>query len=105
MIRFSLRSLGLTCLALAFTIFAYDSVRMLANGESAASSGKRLWLMFSPRTFEAAQNALDSSVPYLWNAAVIPLLALPAWVLLVTLGSLSFLAGYRRKPPEIVSEL
>jgi hypothetical protein len=104
MINFIFRLLGLSLLVLAFTVLAYDCMRMLANGEIMISTSKQLWLSLSERTFEPARSRLDTAVPYLWTAVILPLLALPAPVLLGAAGSLLFLAGYRRKPPEIVSD-
>jgi hypothetical protein len=104
MINVSFRLLGLTLITLSFAALAYDGVRMLANGEITATPARRLWLTLSAGTFESTRDTLDASVPYLWNTIVTPLLLLPAWALLGAFGSLIFLAGYRRQPPEIVSD-
>jgi hypothetical protein len=105
MINFSFRLLGLTLIVLGFAALTYDGVCTLANAEITANSSKQLWQLLSAQTFEASRESLNASVPYLWNAIVTPLLLLPAWVLSGALGSLLFLAGYRRRPPEIISEI
>jgi hypothetical protein len=104
MINFSFRLLGLSLVSLSFAALAYDCVRVLANGEITATPARQLWMTLSARSFESARDMLDASVPYLWNAIVTPLLLLPAWALLGAFGSLIFLAGYRRQPPEIISD-
>ncbi len=102
--KFMLRFFGLAFLACALAALAYDGTRMLANGELVASSLRQLGVTFAPDQLVALEAWGQEAIPYLWTAAVTPLLLLPSWMTLAALGSLLYLAGHRPKPPEIIAD-
>jgi hypothetical protein len=102
-----LRFFGMFFLAVAFTAIAYDGARMLATPDEGlllASTRRHLDMILpgAEAQFEEAVRSLG--VPLIWEGVVSPLLALPLSLVACALGSALFLLGYRRPPPEIVSE-
>jgi hypothetical protein len=97
-----LRLLGYVFLCLAMAALAYDGIRMIAdNGRLAFTSLEQHWLNISPSSMEAARAIADQISPYLWSPLLMSLLVLPAWVMACGLGTLLYLAGYRRPRPAI----
>ena len=97
-----LRLLGYFFLCLALAALAYDGTRMIAdNGRLAFTSLEQHWLNISPASMEAARAFAHQISVYLWSPALMSLLVLPAWVLAGGLGTLLYLAGYRRPRPAI----
>jgi hypothetical protein len=102
-----LRLLGKTLLLIAFVALAYDGARMLASpgdGLLLTSFSKHLKANFPQAQESLQQFALENGPAYLWNGIIEPMLVLPVSILFGALGSIFFLAGYRRPPPEIVSD-
>ena len=97
-----LRLLGYFFLCFAMAALAYDGIRMIAdNGRLAFTSLEQHWVNISPASMEAARAFADQISVYLWSPLLMSLLVLPAWVLACGLGTLLYLAGYRRPRPSI----
>lgn len=97
-----LRFLGYVFLCIAMAALAYDGIRMIAdNGRLAFTSLEQHWLYLSPASMEAARAFADQISPYLWSPVLMTLMVLPAWVLACGVGTLLYLAGYRRSRPPI----
>lgn len=97
-----LRLLGYFFLCVAMAALAYDGIRMIAdNGRLAFTSLEQHWLNLSPASMEAVHVFADKISVYLWSPLLMSLLVLPAWVLACGLGTLIYLAGYRRPRPAI----
>ncbi len=101
-----LRLLGKTLLFGAFVALAYDGARILASpGQGLLLTSLSTHLKYIPQSRENLESFFLSHAPaYLWNGIVEPLLVLPVSILFGVLGALFFMAGYRRPPPEIVSD-
>jgi hypothetical protein len=91
-------------LCLAFATLALDGTRMLANGVPSASSLRTIMQLIDSTTYDAFQSAMRDSIPYLWTTVLLPLIVLPAWMVLGGLGALLFLTGYKPPPPEIIAD-
>jgi hypothetical protein len=89
-----LRLTGLMLLSMAFAFLAYDAARMLAT------PGGGLLFASLDDYFRLARADPSSSA----LAGAPWLLKIPLGPALAALGALLFLLGYRRPPPEIVSE-
>lgn len=102
-----LRFFGMFFLAVAFAAIAYDGARMLATPDEGlllASTRQHLATLLpgvEPQLEEAVRSL---GVPLIWEGVISPLLALPLSFVACALGAGLFLLGYRRPPPEIVSE-
>lgn len=101
-----LRLLGRTLLIGAFLAMAYDGVRSLASpGQGLLLKSLSTHVKTIPQGQESLQAFLLSHAPaFVWNGIVEPLLVLPVSLLLGLAGALTFLAGYRRPPPEIAGD-
>ncbi|MBI4724755.1 MAG: hypothetical protein HY765_07190 [Rhodomicrobium sp.] len=102
-----LRLLGKLFLFLAFIALAYDGARIIATpGEGLLLTSLSTHLQTHiPQGQENLEHFfLGHGQAYLWNGLVEPLLTLPVSILFGVLGALLFMAGYRRPPPEIVSD-
>ena len=102
-----LRFAGKALLFLAFIALAYDGARSLATPSQgiAFSSFASLMKTYSPQSWEWLQAVLAGNIPgFLWTRLLEPMLVLPVSILFTFFGTLLFLGGYRRPPPEIVRE-
>ena len=102
-----LRVFGKTLLFIAFVALAYDCVRILASpgGGLLLTSLSTHLNDYAPGGREGMQSFfLAHSQSYFWTDFVKPALDLPFSILCGIFGTLIFLAGYRRPPPEIVDE-
>ena len=102
-----LRVVGKTLLIVAFIALAYDGVRILATpneGLLLTSLSEHL-KTYVPNGRENLERFFLSSGPsYVWTGIIEPMLAMPVSILFGALGTLLFLAGYRKPPPEIVGD-
>ena len=97
-----LRILGYIFLCLGVAALAYDGIRMIAdNGRLAFTSLEQHWLNISPASMEAARAFADQISAYLWSPLLVSVLVLPAWVIACGLGTLFYLAGYKRPRPAL----
>lgn len=102
-----LRLLGKCLLFVAFAAFAYDGARSLAApGEGLLLTSLSTHLQnYMPTAKEGLERLFSEYAPsYLWTGIVEPMLVLPVSLLFGALGTLLFLAGYRRPPPEILGD-
>lgn len=102
-----LRVLGKFLLSIAFVALAYDGARNLATpGEGLLlTSLAAHFRTNAPQAQEALQHFILAYAPeYVWTGVVEPLLVLPVSIACGAFGALIFMAGYRRPPPEIVSD-
>jgi hypothetical protein len=102
-----LRVLGKTLLFVAFIALAYDGARNLASPNQGLlfTSLSAYLRTYSPGTRESLERFfLDHGPSYLWTGILEPMVVLPVSILFSIFGTLVFLAGYRRPPPEIVGD-
>ncbi len=102
-----LRLMGRLLLLLAFIALAYDGACEIATpGRDFFFSSAAAQLHVSFPLFEGALQRFfnDNGLRSLWSAFVSPLLALPPFIVFGALGSGLFMAGYRRPPPEFLSD-
>ncbi|MBS0242945.1 MAG: hypothetical protein JSS20_12270 [Proteobacteria bacterium] len=94
-----LRLVARPLLIAAVVAIAYDGTRTLAGGSGLVitSLGEH-WKHLSPNTLEALHNLLTTRLPAsTWNLGLAPVLRLPAWLALGTLGLALAWIGRRRK--------
>ena len=90
---------------LAFGVLALvnDVTRALAPGTKLAFLSMRgLWQMVSETSLTALQTTVHNSLhPLLWDPVLVAVLKLPAWFLLVGIGSGLCFLGRRRRQVEL----
>jgi hypothetical protein len=99
-----LRVLGKLLLLIAFLALAYDGARTLATpGQGILFTSLAAHLKTEAPWAEASlQKFVLSYAPsYVWSGIVEPMLVIPVSILCGAAGTLIYLAGYRRPPPEI----
>lgn len=97
-----LRFLGYLFMTLAMAALAYDGMRMLAdNGRLVFTSVYQHWSTLSPDTLQAAETWVNDISPWLWSPGAMTVLLLPAWFVLMGLGVLLYLGGYRPPRPAL----
>jgi hypothetical protein len=102
-----LRVLGKTLLIVAFLALAYDGARYLATptqGLQFATIASHLKTHIPNGYENLHQFFLSQGSAYLWSSIAEPVLALPISIFCGVLGTLLYLAGYRRPPHEIVGD-
>lgn len=102
-----LRILGKGLLFIAFVALAFDGARILASpGEGLLFTSLSMHLKAHlPNALDGLQHFFLTYLPsYIWVNFVEPMLVLPVSILFGVLGTLLFLAGYRRPPPEIIND-
>lgn len=86
MIRFLFRFIGFWLLAGGFVSLIVDGTRSIAAAGLVFTSAGDAWFALSPGSLEQAEKSGRAGMPLVWNNAILPLLSLPAFVLLVVLG-------------------
>jgi hypothetical protein len=102
-----LRIFGKLLLFIAFLALAYDGARILATpgeGLLLTSIATHLRTHIPQAQENLAQFFLAYAPAYVWNGIIEPLLVLPVSLLFGIAGTLIFLTGYRRPPPEIPAD-
>ena len=102
-----LRILGKALLFLAFLAAAFDGARNLATpgqGLLLASVSTHLKTYFSSSGADLEGFFLATGPAWIWNGIVAPLLWMPLSLLLAALGTMLFLAGYRKPPARLFSD-
>jgi hypothetical protein len=102
-----LRLLGKTLLFVAFAALVYDGARNLAtpNHGLLFTSLSGYLTAYGPGIRESLERFfLDNGPSYLWTGILEPMLVLPVSIVFSIFGTLMFLAGYRKPPPEIVGD-
>ena len=102
-----LRFVGRLFLTLAFLSLAFDGIRVLATpGAGLMFASLRDHFATYAKGAEPALHGFILSIgsPFLWDDIVDPLLSVPLSLLCGVLGAAFFLLGYRRPPPEIVTD-
>ena len=102
-----LRILGKALLFLAFLAAAYDGARNLATpgqGLLLASVSTYLKTYFSSSVADLEGFFLASGQAWIWNGIVAPVLWMPLSLLLAVIGTMLFLAGYRKPPARLFSD-
>ena len=94
----ALRFLGGLFLLLAAVVLIAD----LTNARGPLSTGLWVsaathWSNLAPTSFAAAQKSIQATSRVLWDPVVKSLLAIPAWLMLGTVGAALAHAGRRRK--------
>jgi hypothetical protein len=102
-----LRLLGKFLLLIAFAALTYDGARTLATpGRGIAFTSLGGYLQtYSPASLTWLQDSFGGKgASVLWHSLLEPMLIIPLSILFSIFGTLIFLAGYRRPPPEILRE-
>jgi hypothetical protein len=71
------------------------------NGQLAFTSVQQHWLNLAPAGFEASKTAIEQVSAYLWSPLLMTVLVLPAWMVACGLGTIFYIAGYKRPKPAI----
>ncbi len=98
-----LRFVARPILIAAVIALVYDGTRTLAGGSGfVVTSLGTHWTRLAPQSLEATKNLLSAKVhPSAWDVVVQPVLHLPGWLVLATLGLLLAWLGRRRKQVPI----
>lgn len=86
MIRFLFRFVGFWLLAGGFVALIVDGTRSIAASALVFTSMGDAWFALSPDSLEQAEASGRTGMPEVWNNAILPLLSLPAFLILVVLG-------------------
>jgi hypothetical protein len=98
----ALRFLAAVFLLVAAIALVVDaSPAIYGAGPFRATSLSVHWKDVAPRAFDAAQTAISSLSPWVWESLIRPILALPTFVIFGALAVLSGYAGRRRKSVRI----
>jgi len=86
MIRFLFRFIGFWLLAGGFVALIVDGTRSIAASAPLFTSAGDAWFIIAPGSLERFEAAGRASLPTVWNVVLVPLLSLPAFVVLVAVG-------------------
>ncbi|WP_454918257.1 hypothetical protein [Xanthobacter sediminis] len=86
MLRFLFRFVGFWLVAGGFVALIVDGTRSIAASRLLFTSAGDAWYTLAPQNLERAEAAALAAFPDLWPKVVVPLLSLPASVLLVLAG-------------------
>ena len=98
MIRFVFRFFGMLLLAGGFAALLYDGTRTIAANILSITPLSYTWNNFHSSSLQSLQNAVEKSVPFLWDPVMRSVLAAPTWSVLAILGLLLMLIGRKKKP-------
>ncbi|HEX4891665.1 MAG TPA: hypothetical protein VFV47_00140 [Hyphomicrobiaceae bacterium] len=99
--RFVLRFLARPLLLLAVVALVYDGTRALAGSGLVITSVIDHWQTMAPASLEAAKGAIARVHPVVWDAALLRLLKLPAWLVVGVFGFLLAWLGRKRQRATI----
>lgn len=97
MIRFLFRFIGFWLVAGGFVALIVDGTRSIAASALVFTSAGDAWFALSPGTLERAETSGRASLPFVWNTALLPMLSLPAFLLLVVGGIILLALGRVRE--------
>ncbi|MFS8035450.1 hypothetical protein ACI7BZ_00540 [Xanthobacter sp. AM11] len=97
MIRFLLRFVGFWLLAGGFVALIVDGTRSIAASALVFTSAGDAWFALAPASLERAEASGRAGFPTVWNGVLLPLLSLPAFLLLVVLGVMLLTLGRVRE--------
>ncbi|MDI4658734.1 hypothetical protein [Xanthobacter autotrophicus] len=97
MIRFLFRFIGFWLVAGGFVALIVDGTRSIASSALVFTSTGDAWFALSPGTLEQAERSGRAGLPLVWNTAILPLLSLPAFLLLVVVGLILLALGRVRE--------
>jgi hypothetical protein len=95
MIRFLFRLLAMVVLAVAVVMAVLDATRTVAAGALVLTPLGSSWLAISPDTIGAAQAAIESVHPALWDPVTLSMLELPGFAVFAALALLLYAIGRR----------
>jgi hypothetical protein len=99
MIRFLFRSVGLLCLAGAFSLVIYDGTKSIAGNALYLTSVRALWDLLHPASLAKLQPLIGRYADgMLWDPVALTVLQAPAFSLFGLFGVLCLLLGRRKKP-------
>lgn len=98
MIRFVLRFFGLWILAAAFILLIYDGTKSIADRTIYITKVVDVWSAIHQNSLLALQPAIERYARWLWDPALLTVLAQPAWALLGVVGVILMLLGRRKRP-------
>ena len=97
MFAFLARSLGITLLALAVVLAVLDLTRSVAGSRIIVTSLDTTWTATSPGTRTSAQSSVEGVLGDVGGSVLTGVLALPGWLLVLTLALLLLWIGRRRR--------
>ena len=98
MIRFAFRFFGMLLLAGGFAALLYDGTRTIAANAIAITPLSDTWNNFHSTSLQTLQNAVERSMPFLWDPVMRTVLAAPTCLVFAVLGLLLMLIGRKKKP-------
>jgi hypothetical protein len=101
--RFVLRILGVWLLLLAMVAAVVDATKSLAGGGAwvVTPMGDQ-WRQLAPDTLDVSRQwIITNAGDWLWDPAILSILAAPTWVVFGILGVFLYWLGQKRKPVEV----
>ncbi|WP_303983359.1 hypothetical protein [Dongia mobilis] len=90
-----IRVAALAILAAAALLLVLDVMQnLLSNSWNGMATGY-IWSMVWPASLQGVQHAIEGISVTLWQRVLLPILMLPAWVLLFAIGILMLVFGKR----------
>jgi hypothetical protein len=99
--RFVLRFLARPLLLIAVVALVYDGTRALAGSGLVITSVIEHWQTMAPASLEAVKAAIARVHPVVWDAALLRLLKLPAWLVVGICGLLLAWLGRKRQQANV----
>ncbi|MFN3746044.1 MAG: hypothetical protein ACK4TL_15190 [Hyphomicrobiaceae bacterium] len=98
-----LRILARILLLVALIALVSDGTRTIANGEGlVVTSALAYWAEVAPTMLENLKRTLSVKIhPLFWDGMVVPLLSLPAWLVLGGLATIFLYIGRKRRETKI----
>ena len=99
MIRFLCRFLGLVLLAAAFIAVVIDGMKSIAANQLRFTSFGQYWTDIHATSLQFLEGIMVRHLfKWLWNPAMMEVLARPAWLVLGILGVILLVLGRKKKP-------
>jgi hypothetical protein len=98
-----LRILARILLLVALIALVSDGTRTIANGEGiVVTSALAYWTEVAPTMLENLKRTLSLKIhPLFWDGVLVPLLSLPAWLVLGGLAAIFLYVGRKRRETKI----
>lgn len=99
MIRFLFRFIGMICLAAAFILVIYDGTKSIAANNLYFTSVRTLWELINAGSLQKLKPLIEPYAGgFLWDPAMLGILAAPSWSILGGFGILLLMLGRRKRP-------
>ena len=99
MIRFLLRFIGLSLLALAFIFLIYDGIRSISNGSVLLTTASYVWSAIHEQSLRAFQAFIENyGGAEAWRIGIAPILDQPVSAMAGVLSVILIVFGRKKKP-------